>query len=94
MKSKSHKNAWILITIITQISIIIMAIAKQTVWIGITYALQIQEKKIAVLKQQKKELLHALYEVKNPHTIKMYAQNTLNLHPVPLQKIQRLHIHE
>ncbi len=94
MISLRNKTFWLILFIAMQCLFIILHISKQSIWIKMSYTTQKYETAIKKLHEQKKELLHTLYELQNPKEIKRYAQEKLGMNPLKISAIKRINSNE
>ncbi len=91
----SHtKIKWIIIFVIIQLIIIITHITSKNIWIKTSYTTQKYEYELAKLKEQKKNLLNELYELKNPKKIKLYAEKNMGMKPIKRSDLKRIPVYE
>jgi len=69
---------------------IFLQIHKHTLFIQNNYNQQECEKKIITLTEQKKNLTQQLYALKDPQTIKQYAEDVLQMRPYTLNQIKKI----
>ncbi len=93
MIKSHHKLFWILLFAAIQILIVILHISKQSLWVKISYTTQKYEHQLANIAQQKKIVLHQLYELKNPKEIKKYAQEHLGMQSIKMGTLKRISSH-
>ena len=88
-----NKKFWLILFIATQLTIIIVHISKQSVWIKMSYTTQTYEHELTTLLEQKKVLTHTLYELEDPKKIKDYAQKKLGMKSLKIHDFKRISSH-
>lgn len=78
--------------IVTNLLFLVLQIHKQSAYVQASYHNQRLEQKVHDLEQEKNSLTQELYELKNPHQLKEYAQTTLSMYPIRLNQIKTITI--
>ena len=85
------KVAFISLFIITHITFIFLQIHKHMAFIKQSFAKQKNERLLESLHEKKQEIINQFYALKNRATIKTFAQQNLQMNPIHLHQIKRLH---
>ena len=84
------KKLWFFIFIAAQVGMVLLIISRNTMWIKMSYVMQKYEQEYCVLLEEKKVLMHRLYELQSHDRVKHYAQNKLGMHTVTRRKIKKM----
>ncbi len=85
------KKSFIALFIGFHICFIALKIHKQSSFIKLSYEKQHLETECQKLKNRKQELTTTLYTLKKPSSIKQFATTTLNMEPLNLKQVKRMH---
>ncbi len=88
------KTRWVIIFITIQLILIITHITNKNIWIKTSYITQKYENELTQLKEQKKNLINELYELKNPKKIKLYAEKKMGMTPIKRSDLKRIPLYE
>ena len=85
-----RKKTFIILFIAGHVVFIFLQIYNRTQYIQQTYTKQTHEKKHGTLCKEKQKLTQQLYALKDPTTIKQFAQNTLHMHSNRLKQVKKI----
>lgn len=85
-----RKKTFIILFIAGHVVFIFLQIYNRTQYIQQTYTKQTFEKKYGTLCKEKQKLTQQLYALKDPTTIKQFAQNALHMHSNRLKQVKKI----
>ncbi len=85
-----RKKTFIILFITGHVVFIFLQIYNHTQYIQQTYTKQTYEKKHDTLCKEKQKFTQQLYALKDPTTIKQFAQDTLHMHPNRLKQVKKI----
>lgn len=71
--------------------LIFFQVHKQSQIIKVRRNIQTHQKKIDQLEQKKRELNVQLHRIKQPYKIKQFATDKMNMKPISLKKVKKIH---
>lgn len=84
------KKYFIALFIGFHIIFIALKIDKQSRFVKLSYEKQKLETNATLLKERKQKLTNHLYALKQPSSVKKFAQTELNMEPLNLQRVKRI----
>lgn len=84
------RKLWIGIFFFVQISVLLLVISKNIVWIRASFNMQRDQKIYQALLEEKKVLLHDLHELQSYGELVTYAQHAFGMEPVQRKRIKRM----